>query len=118
MKEALWVFGIVLLMVLLGVAQTAPGGLLTAGQWVMYGGAVIGVPLEVVYFSALYLALGQTGRRPSNWYSRPFDHHHLLTSAQRRWVLPFYVLGAVSFAAATLGIVIVVVALVGVGLKV
>lgn len=114
MKEALWVLGLVLLMVLLGLARTAPDGLLSLGQWVMYGGAAIGVPLELVYFGALYMTLGKTGRRPNNWYSRPFDHHHLLTSKQRWWVLPFYFLGALSFAAATLGIALVVIAIFGV----
>lgn len=114
MKEALWVAGLVSLMVLLGLSRTAADGLLSVGQWVMYGGAAIGVPLEIVYFGALYLALGKTGRRPGDWYSRPFDHHHLLTPDQRWWVLPFYLLGALSFAAATLGIAIVVIAIVGV----
>jgi hypothetical protein len=109
MKEALWVLGALLVMVLLGVARAVPFlDLIAAGQSVMLYGAAFGVPFEIVYFTALGVSLG--GQRPVGWYWRPFVHHHLLTKSQRVVVLPFYALGALSFAVATLGIATVVIA--------
>lgn len=111
MKEALWVLGAIALMMLAGIARAVPFlDLIAAGQSVMLYGAAFGVPLEIVYFTALGVSLA--GQRPVGWYWRPFAHHHLLTRSQRVVVLPFYVLGALSFAVATLGIAIVVVAVV------
>lgn len=111
MKEAGWVLGALVVMVLLGIARAVPFlDLIALGQSVMHYGAGVGVPLEIVYFSALRVCLAD--QRPVGWYWRPFAHHHLLQPRQRWLVLPFYVLGALSFAVATLGIAIVVLAVV------
>ncbi len=115
MKELLWVFGALGVMMLLGVARTVPFlDLIAAGQAVMLYGAAFGVPLEIVYFATLGLSLRATRRLPTGWYWRPFAHHHLLERRQRVLVLPFYVAGALAFAAAVLGIAIVVTAIVAV----
>lgn len=115
MKETWWVVLALLVMMLLGAARAVESlDLIAVGQAVMLYGAACGVPLEVVYFAALGVSLGVTRRRPVGWYWRPFAHHHLLDARQRRLVLPFYYLGALSFAAATLGIATVVTAIVAV----
>lgn len=113
MKETWWVVLALVVMVLLGLVRAVPFlDLIALGQGVMLYGAGFGVPFELVYFAALGMSLGATGRRPAGWYWRPFAHHHLL-DANRRWlVLPFYYLGALSFAVATLGIAIVVLSIV------
>lgn len=78
-----------------------------AGRTLMLSAAALGIPLEVVYFTALGWALRRNGSTPAGWYWRSFAHHHLLTKEQRPWVLtPFYA-GALAFAAIALGIAIV-----------
>lgn len=115
MKELLWVAGALLVVMLLGVARTVPFlDLIAVGQAVMLYGAAFGVPLEVVYFATLGVSLNATRRLPTGWYWRPFAHHHLLEPRQRWVVLPFYVSGALSFLVATLGIAIVIAAIVAV----
>ena len=55
---------------------------------------VVAVFAELVYFAALYFALGSGGEVPKRWYARSFAHHKLLTPVQRRIVLPWFFLGA------------------------
>ncbi len=115
MKEAWWVIAAVGLMMLVGVARALPFmDVLRVGQATMLYGAGIGVPLEVAYFAALGVSLRMNRTLPKGWFWRPFDHHHLLSPRQRLAVLPFYVTGALSFALATLGILIVLIAIAGV----
>ena len=105
MAEAVW--ALVLLVVLGGVtaARTlAWGELIEAGQALMLRASAIGIPLELVYFALLALALRKNPARPRGWYWRSFEHHHLLTGAQRACVLPFFVLGALAFLAIAVGI--------------
>ena len=112
MKEAAWAIGILMLFVLVGLARAVAFiDLLNLGQLAMYGGAALGVPMELFYFALLGSSLTRTGRRPAGWYWRPFHHHHLLTRQQRTYVLPFYYVGALSFALASLGILVVLIAL-------
>lgn len=102
-----------LVVMLLGIARTVPFfDLIAVGQAVMLYGAAFGVPLEVVYFATLGISLNATRRLPVGWYWRPFAHHHLLERRQRWVVLPFYLSGALAFAVATLGIAIVITAIV------
>lgn len=115
MKETLWVVLALFVMLLLGAARAVPFlELIALGQSVMLYGAGIGVPLEIVYFGALAVCLRLAGKTPAGWYWRSFEHHHLLTPQQRWLVLPFFFLGALSFLVATIGIAIVVTAIVSV----
>ncbi len=111
MREA----GIALLLVLalaaLALVQLLPAvRIIETGQALMLGAAAVGLPLQVVYFSALAIAL--SGRRPEGWYWRSFDHHHLLTPVQRRIVLPIFTIAALAFVAILLGIVVTTVGLI------
>lgn len=113
MKE----FGLFLLILLgllgLGVAQALPAiALIEEGQYLMLAAGAIGIPLQVVYFTLLGIALTATQSRPAGWYWRPFAHHHLLTPGQRWLVLPVFYLGAISFLVINLGIVVTLLGLI------
>lgn len=112
MQELAWVFGLVLLLVGAALINTVPWlALMNLGQTTMLGAAALGIPLELVYFSLLGLALGGVGR-PKGWYWRSFEHHKLLSAAQRRWVLPWFYSGALCFVVIVLGMLLVFLAVV------
>lgn len=107
MREALFVFGIILVLLLIvGVSTSPPEDVLLAGQSLMVGGGAVGVPLEAVYFSTLGIALHRRGVLEEGWYWRSFDHHELLLGAERWLVLPWFYLGALSFLVGVFGILI------------
>lgn len=113
MRETGLVLGLLLLLVLLGVARSMPWlVLLGIGQQVMFGAAAIGIPLELLYFSLLGAVLWHGGGTPRGWYWRSFDHHHLVGPTARWFVLPPFYFGALAFLAMVLGILIVLLALV------
>jgi len=90
-----------------GAAQTLPWhALFDLGQRMMFSAAWIGIPAEIVYYAATGIALRQSRVAPMGWYWRSFDHHHLLTPAQRWMILPIFWLGAAAFAFVVLGIAI------------
>lgn len=105
-----------LLLLVLGAAVTTSTvpwfPIVETGRQIMLGAAAVGVPLELVYFVLLAVALGTNGRRPRGWYWRSFDHHHLLSPRQRWWVLPWFATGAIAFTAIALGIGITLLGLV------
>ena len=113
MREAGYVL---LLLLVLGMAVATAAipwfPIVETGQQLMLGAATVGIPLELVYFALLAVALGHNGQRPAGWYWRSFDHHHLLSPRQRRWVLPWFVAGALAFTAIALGIGITLLGLV------
>jgi len=114
-KEALWVGVALFIMSLLGLARAVPFfDLIALGQSVMLYGAGFGVPLEIAYFVGLGFALWRSRQATAGWYWRSFEHHHRLGSAGRWAILPFFYLGALSFLIATIGIAIVVTAIVSV----
>jgi hypothetical protein len=91
----------------LAVAQALPGLVLVEhGQLVMLAAAAVGIPLQVVYFSSLGVALTAAGTRPRGWYWRPFAHHHLLPAGRRWLVLPFFYAGALAFVVILLAMVV------------
>lgn len=85
---------------------------MVTGRDLMLASAAVGIPLELIYFVALGIALGRPGPRPRGWYWRSFAHHHLLSQRARQWVLPWFYLGALSFLGIGLGILIVALAVV------
>jgi hypothetical protein len=105
MPELLWVLAMLLLLGGLAAVQLVPWqSLLGVGYDLMLSSAGIGIPLEVVYFVALALALRHSGTLPRGWYWRTFEHHHLLSPGQRLLVLPWFFTGAVAFLGIVLGI--------------
>ena len=111
-QELLWVAGLLLLLVGAALVNLVPWlVLLRIGEVTMLGAAAIGIPLELVYFGLLAYALSGTDR-PDGWYWRSFEHHKLLTRGQRRWVLPWFYAGALSFLVIVIGMLILFLAVV------
>lgn len=113
MAEAGWALGVLLLVggitaaELLGFAD-----LVMLGQQVMLTSAALGIPLELVYYALLAVALTRAGARPEGWYWRPFAHHHLLGARARWLILPIFYLGALAFLGIVVGIALVLLAFV------
>lgn len=109
MPEILWVLALLLLLGALGAVQVVPwSNLLSLGYELMLDSAAIGIPLELAYFTALFLALRRSGKLPAGWYWKSFEHHHLLTRREKLAVLPWFVIGALAFLGIVLGIAITV----------
>jgi hypothetical protein len=115
MRETTWVIGVILLC-FAGVALQALPDVdwLRLGRSLMLASASVGIPLELLYFGALAVALQtrHSAGAPSGWYWRPFDQHGLLSSAAKCVVLPFYYGGAAAFVAVIVGVLMVVVAMI------
>jgi hypothetical protein len=112
--EVVWVVGVMLLLGAVGAVELVPWvQLVNSGNALMLNSAAIGVPLELVYFATLFVALTRGGQRPQGWYWRPFQHHHLLTRRQKLVVLPFYATGALTFLSSVLGIAVTVLGMIG-----
>lgn len=113
MPELIWVVAALLAVFGFGLVELVPWtDLLAAGNAVMLGCAAVGVPLEILYFASLGLALQLNGTRPPGWFWRPFQHHHLLVRRQKLCILPFYYSGALSFLGIVIGILLVVLGIV------
>src|SRR6476659_6397236 len=98
MPEIVWVVSMLLLLGALGAVQLVPwSDLLATGYALMLDSASIGIPLELIYFAALALALRRSGQPPVGWYWKSFDHHHLRSQGEKIAVLPWFVTGALAF---------------------
>lgn len=110
--EAVWA-----LLVLLALGAVAAvslfqwGDLVELGQALMLRSAAVGIPLELLYFGLLALTIARRADCPRGWYWRSFAHHHLLTRAQRLWILPVFYAGALVFLGIALGIALVMLGL-------
>lgn len=112
--EVVWVVAVILLLGAVGAVELVPWvQLVNSGNSLMLDSAAIGIPLELMYFVLLFVALTRSGKRPQGWYWRPFQHHHLLTRPQKVVVLPFYVSGALTFLSIVLGIAVTVLGMIG-----
>lgn len=114
MNEIMW--AVLLLVALAGFSVSAMlpwEQVVIFGRDVMLGSGFVGIPLELVYFTLLGLALGRPGPRPAGWYWRSFAHHHLLDQRARRLVMPWFYTGALCFLGIGLGILIVLIGFVG-----
>jgi hypothetical protein len=117
-REAAWSLAILALLGALALVQALGAeALVLFGRDMMVRAAALGLPLELVYFAALGHVLRRSGGAPRGWYWRSFEHHHRLMPGARRWVLPWFYLGTLAMLAIVLGVVLVVLALVGVALR-
>jgi hypothetical protein len=108
MQEAIWAVLLLIALAAFGASAMFPWEqVMIAGRDLMLGSAAIGIPLEIVYFTSLGVALGNPGPRPRGWYWRSFLHHRLLSRRARFVVLPWFYTGALCFAGIGLGILIV-----------
>jgi hypothetical protein len=109
MLEAAWALLVLAVVGAITATVLVPWGqLIEAGQALMLGAGAIGIPLELVYFVLLGIALARTGEKPKGWYWASFLHHHLLSARARAIVLPWFYAGALAFLAIGLGILLVV----------
>jgi hypothetical protein len=109
MNEVMWAGLLLLALAAFSVSAMFPWEqVMTIGRDIMLSSGAVGIPLELVYFTLLGIALGRPGPRPAGWYWRSFLHHHLLSRRARKLVLPWFYAGALCFAGIGLGILIVV----------
>jgi len=109
MREGWIAAGVVGLLGLFAAAALFdPVTLVNAGRGLMLNAIVVAVPFELAYFGALAVALRRHGS-PRGWAWRSFDFHDLLSSAERRWVLPWFYVGTFAMGFAMLGVLVVVV---------
>jgi hypothetical protein len=108
MVEALWVIGVVALLVALGVmAVVLPlPVLLGVGAACMAAGLVFGVPAGAYYHVKLYRCLAAKGGVPSGFLWHPTRYHAALLPEERRGVMPWFMLGGAGFALIMLGCMI------------
>lgn len=73
--------------------------------------ALVGLPLEAVYFASMIVFARRDGDWPGGWIWRSFEHHERLSTKQRWLALPFFFFGAVAFGLASLATLVTVFAL-------
>ena len=113
MIEALIVFGVVGLLVLLGLAVFAltVEALLVAGAICVGLGFLLGLPAGTLYHLKLYRSLALRGPVPRSFWLRPTALHALLRPEEWRTIAPWFVTGGTGFALIVLGCLIVVLGL-------
>src|SRR5688572_18527582 len=108
MLEAVWALLVLAIVGAITATVLVPWGeLIELGQALMLGAGAIGIPLEIIYFTLLGIALGRGGNRPKGWYWASFLHHELLSDRARKLVLPWFYAGALAFVAIGFGILLV-----------
>jgi ABC-type lipoprotein release transport system permease subunit len=105
MLETLIVLGVVAAMVAAGlVVLSIPAGvLLLAGLLCSLLGLLVGVPAGFWYHVRLRRALLRRPPLPERWWLHPTRFHGELGPAERKPVMPWFYLGAVSFMVCMLG---------------
>lgn len=99
MIEALWVLGVLVVLIGGGTASvTLPP------EWLMVGGAVavavgslVGVPAGAYYHVVLRRQLLHYGALPERWWLHPVRLHDTLTPQERRTFMPWFFIGGAGF---------------------
>jgi hypothetical protein len=99
MMEALFVFGIVGLLVALGsMAVLLPlETLVLVGASCVALGFVLGVPAGAYYHVQLYRCLATRGNVPRDFFWRPTRYHAGLSARETRTFMPWFIAGALGF---------------------
>jgi uncharacterized membrane protein len=113
MIEALLVFGVVGLLVLLGTGAYVLSieALLIAGAACIAAGFAIGLPAGTLYHLKLYRCLAVRGPVPKSFWLRPTSLHAELEPTEWRGIAPWFLIGGAGFALIVLGCVIVMLGL-------
>jgi hypothetical protein len=113
MIEALLVFGVVGVLVLLGTAAylLSVEVLLVMGGACIAAGFFIGLPAGTLYHLKLYKCLAIRGPVPKSFWLRPTSLHQELEATEWRGIAPWFVIGGTGFALIVLGCVIVMLGL-------
>jgi hypothetical protein len=114
MIEALLVFGVVGLLVLLGTSAYVLSieALLIAGAVCIGVGFAIGLPAGTLYHLKLYRCLAIRGPVPRSFWLRPTSLHSELEATEWRSIAPWFVIGGTGFALIILGCVIAMLGLI------
>ena len=109
MIEALIVFGVVGMLVLLGTGAyiLSVEALLIAGAACIAAGFAIGLPAGTLYHLKLYRCLATRGPVPRSFWLRPTSLHPDLETNEWRGIAPWFVIGGTGFALIVTGCVIV-----------
>jgi hypothetical protein len=113
MIEALVVFAVVGLLVLLGIAAFAltVEVLLIAGAGCVAVGFLLGLPAGTLYHLKLYRSLALRGPVPRSFWLRPTSLHARLEPGEWRAIAPWFVTGGTGFGLIVLGCLIVMLGL-------
>lgn len=109
MIEALLVFGVVGLLVLLGTGAYVLSieALLLCGAALIAAGFLIGIPAGTLYHLKLYRCMSLRGPVPRSFWLRPTSMHGELEAGEWSGIAPWFLLGGTGFALIVLGCVIV-----------
>lgn len=111
MMESAIAGGLILLFMAVGLAQAVPWPeLMAAGFRVMMAAAMVGVPLQFLYYLAMWACLRRNASCPAGWYWRAFESHGMLSPVQYWVVVPVFMVGAGAFAVIVLSMGIIVIA--------
>lgn len=105
MIEALWVFGVLTVLVVggtLSVAVTAEW-LMAAGLSAIAIGLVVGIPGGIYYHVQLRRALLRAAALPERWWLHPTRLHESLPAHERRTFMPWFLVGAAGWGLIILG---------------
>jgi hypothetical protein len=113
MIEALFVFGVVGMLVLMGLLAfvLTVEVLLIAGAVCIGVGFAIGLPAGTLYHMKLYRELALQGPVPRSFWLRPTSLHGRLDAEQWRPIAPWFVVGGTGFVLIVLGCLILMVGL-------
>lgn len=105
MIEALWVFGVLTVLIVggtLSVAVTAEW-LMAAGLSAIAIGLGVGIPGGIYYHVLLRRALLRSGALPQRWWLHPTRLHESLPKLERRSFMPWFLVGAAGWCLIILG---------------
>lgn len=105
MIEALWVFGVLTLLIGGGTLSVAmpPEWLMGAGLAAIATGLVVSIPGGAYYHVLLRRALLRVGTLPQRWWLHPTRLHASLPKHERRTFMPWFVVGAAGWCLIILG---------------
>lgn len=113
MLEALLVFGVVGVLVLLGTGAYVLSieALLMVGATIIATGFVIGLPAGTLYHLRLYRCLSLRGPVPRSFWLRPTSLHPELEPSEWSGIAPWFLIGGTGFGLIVLGCVVVLLGL-------
>jgi hypothetical protein len=112
MLEVAFVVGLIAVLVGLGLAALflSLSTLFVLGLGSIAAGFALGVPAGSYYHVLLYRYLAQRGPVPRSFYWRPTSLHEQLDPAEKRRVMPWFLIGGAGFGLIVLGCLIVMLA--------
>jgi hypothetical protein len=109
MIEALFVLGLLVVLVVLGLTALflSLEAILIVGAACIALGLVVGVPAGTYYHVKLYRCVAARGPVPRRFWFQPTQYHPELEPAEWRGVRPWFLLGAAGFLLIVVGCLVV-----------